>query len=85
MLARLVQGTQSGTLRYGHSRFARSLLQTCRRWLSWSAGGSRSSLPESNRATSFASKCYAFFRPIALVLVFGIARFLTVKGVNYQV
>lgn len=35
--------------------------------------------------TSLASKFYAFFRPIALVLVFGVARFLTVKGVNYQV
>ncbi|OWZ05110.1 hypothetical protein PHMEG_00022866 [Phytophthora megakarya] len=33
---------------------------------------------------SFVNKCYAFLRPIALVLVFGIARFLTVKGVNYQ-
>jgi hypothetical protein len=40
---------------------------------------------EHNPAQSFPKKCYAFLRPIALVLVFGIARFLTVKGVNYQV
>ncbi|KAG7399587.1 hypothetical protein PHYBOEH_008582 [Phytophthora boehmeriae] len=33
---------------------------------------------------SFLRKCYAFLRPIALVMVFAIARFLTVKGVNYQ-
>uniref|UniRef100_M4BD66 GPI-anchored wall transfer protein 1 n=1 Tax=Hyaloperonospora arabidopsidis (strain Emoy2) TaxID=559515 RepID=M4BD66_HYAAE len=32
----------------------------------------------------FVKRCYDFLRPIALVLVFGIARFLTVKGVNYQ-
>ncbi|CAI5732603.1 unnamed protein product [Hyaloperonospora brassicae] len=32
----------------------------------------------------FAQRCYDFLRPVALVLVFGIARFLAVKGVNYQ-
>ncbi|GLE07840.1 hypothetical protein PINS_up019249 [Pythium insidiosum] len=37
-----------------------------------------------NRSQSLWSRCYAFFRPIALVLVLGVARFLTVKGVNYQ-
>ncbi|KAI9905667.1 hypothetical protein PsorP6_013768 [Peronosclerospora sorghi] len=39
---------------------------------------------EHNSSSSFVLKCYAFLRPIVLVLVFGIARFLTVKGVNYQ-
>lgn len=34
---------------------------------------------------SWSDRCYAFLRPIVLVLVFGVARFLTVKGVNYQV
>ncbi|TDH72124.1 hypothetical protein CCR75_004555 [Bremia lactucae] len=29
-------------------------------------------------------KSYNFLRPIALVLIFGVARFVTVKGVNYQ-
>lgn len=29
-------------------------------------------------------KGYNFLRPIALVLIFGVARFVTVKGVNYQ-
>ncbi|KAG1691459.1 hypothetical protein DVH05_026948 [Phytophthora capsici] len=38
----------------------------------------------SQQTQTFMMKCYAFLRPIALVLVFGIARFLTVKGVNYQ-
>ncbi|KAG7393413.1 hypothetical protein PHYPSEUDO_009617 [Phytophthora pseudosyringae] len=40
--------------------------------------------PRSEQTQSFVKKCYAFLRPIALVLVFGIARFLTVKSVNYQ-
>ncbi|KAG2817499.1 hypothetical protein PC116_g16624 [Phytophthora cactorum] len=38
----------------------------------------------SEHPQSFVKKCYTFLRPIALVLVFGVARFLTVKGVNYQ-
>ncbi|KAF1336437.1 Gpi-anchored wall transfer protein 1, partial [Globisporangium splendens] len=33
---------------------------------------------------SFGQKLYAFVRPIALILILGSARFLTVKGVNYQ-
>ncbi|TYZ61190.1 hypothetical protein PybrP1_009882 [[Pythium] brassicae (nom. inval.)] len=35
-------------------------------------------------ARSFAQRVYAFVRPIVLVAVLGTARFLTVKGVNYQ-
>ncbi|TMW57331.1 hypothetical protein Poli38472_003256 [Pythium oligandrum] len=33
---------------------------------------------------SLLGRVYAFFRPILPVLVLGVARFLTVKGVNYQ-
>lgn len=40
--------------------------------------------PRLDPPESIVKKCYAFLRPIALVLVFGAARFLTVKGVNYQ-
>ncbi|CAH0488366.1 unnamed protein product [Peronospora farinosa] len=39
---------------------------------------------EHKSAQTFMMRCYAFFRPIALVLIFGVARFLTIKGVNYQ-
>ncbi|CAH0483088.1 unnamed protein product [Peronospora belbahrii] len=39
---------------------------------------------EHKSAQSLMMKCYIFLRPITLVLVFGLARFLTVKGVNYQ-
>ncbi|KAF1790247.1 GWT1 protein [Phytophthora cactorum] len=42
------------------------------------------STSHSEHPQSFVKKCYTFLRPIALVLVFGVARFLTVKGVNYQ-
>ncbi|KAL3668389.1 hypothetical protein V7S43_006478 [Phytophthora oleae] len=42
------------------------------------------STKRSQQTQTFITKCYAFLRPIALVLIFGIARFLTVKGVNYQ-
>ncbi|KAL4159591.1 hypothetical protein PRNP1_000168 [Phytophthora ramorum] len=47
------------------------------------ASTKRSSL-EDKPTPSLLSKCYAFLRPIALVLIFAIARFLTVKGINYQ-
>ncbi|CEG39691.1 gpi-anchored wall transfer protein [Plasmopara halstedii] len=33
---------------------------------------------------SILERLYLFFRPIALVLLFGVARFLAVRGVNYQ-
>ncbi|CAI5731491.1 unnamed protein product [Peronospora destructor] len=39
---------------------------------------------EHKSAQSFMMRCYAFCRPITLVLIFGLARFLTIKGVNYQ-
>lgn len=47
--------------------------------------GTKRAHSDQKPAQSFVQKLYAFVRPIALVLVFGIARFLTVKGVNYQV
>lgn len=34
---------------------------------------------------SLSQRIYAFLRPIVLVVILGVARFLTVKGVNYQV
>ncbi|KAE9014571.1 hypothetical protein PF011_g7983 [Phytophthora fragariae] len=46
--------------------------------------GTKRSHSDHEPAQSFIQKLYSFLRPIALVLVFGIARFLTVKGVNYQ-
>jgi phosphatidylinositol glycan class W len=33
---------------------------------------------------AFSRRLYSFLRPIALVLVLGVVRFLTLKGVNYQ-
>ncbi|GAB9469193.1 hypothetical protein Gpo141_00006479 [Globisporangium polare] len=33
---------------------------------------------------SLSQRIYAFLRPIVLVVILGVARFLTVKGVNYQ-
>lgn len=34
---------------------------------------------------TLSQKIYTFLRPIVLVVILGVTRFLTVKGVNYQV
>ncbi|KAJ8525804.1 hypothetical protein ON010_g15310 [Phytophthora cinnamomi] len=46
--------------------------------------GTKRAQSDGKPTQSFVQKLYAFLRPIVLVLVFGVARFLTVKGVNYQ-